>query len=118
MSVADQVVAHLRHDLTAAGVTLAHRLEVTDGVVVFSTADGAAFYEVDDDEPMPPQLAEIADNIQDDLGDQYNLVIWPPCPGHPHPAVVRRDPPDAPTWACPKTGTIIAEIGALPSTSA
>jgi hypothetical protein len=71
-------------------------------------------------EPVPEQIASVADQVQEwaveELCSVGRSTNWPPCPQHPatHPlaAVVRGD--DA-VWICPKTEVVVGQIGRLPA---
>lgn len=64
------------------------------------------------------RLAGLADQVQEweieSLAAARRPAVWPECPRHPnsHPLSAQvRD--DAAVWLCPKTGDLIAPIGAL-----
>jgi hypothetical protein len=69
---------------------------------------------------LAERVASVADQVQEwaieELRSLGRPTNWPQCPEHPesHPlaAVVTGD---RPTWACPKTGHVICEIGQLAS---
>lgn len=61
---------------------------------------------------LEPQVARIADNMQDDVIEQL-MTAWPPCSGHSHPASAQLRSNQA-VWVCPADGHVIARIGELP----
>jgi hypothetical protein len=68
-------------------------------------------YRVVDAEPLEPQLARLADRIQDDIVDEL-VRLWPRCPGHAHAATAELRAETA-VWVCPANGHVLARVGAL-----
>ena len=69
-------------------------------------------------EPVAEQVVSVADQVQEvaieALWTERLPVTWPQCPLHPetHPleAAVTEGPA---IWRCPRSGTVVAHIGAL-----
>ena len=127
MNVVDIIRGRLVHDLDAEGVRASVRFTERSAGADLVTEDGrpadvgldlgVGFGWVElglasDDDPEE-LVALVADHLQDDLA-QVELLHWPTCPGHPHPAVVRITDEGA-TWACPRTEAHLARIGDVPN---
>lgn len=127
--VADEVLRRLAHDLEAAlGSTgLELRIEPASSYLwapstwtppdheICLRIDGepAVRYGVVESKPLEPQLAQIADNMQDDVVEKL-VRVWPPCPGHAHPAAAKLRSGEA-VWVCPTKRNVLSRIGALPA---
>jgi hypothetical protein len=66
------------------------------------------------------QLVSVADQVQEFVHEAIlwyggRPVVWPECPQHPdsHPLAAIEDPAHGPSWACPRSGEVIAAIGGL-----
>jgi hypothetical protein len=58
-------------------------------------------------------LARVIDGLSDQIGEtkRYWGLAFPPCPGHPHPAVVaHNEDDDSVHLRCPKTQEMVGEI--------
>jgi hypothetical protein len=62
---------------------------------------------------MNDAIGFVAERVQDWVIDDIGRA-WPECPKHPHPADLG-NLGDRPTWACPRDGQFIAEVGKLGS---
>ena len=73
---------------------------------------------LDPDVSDAESAAHVADVVHDiavdELWGQGRDTAWPPCPEHPeaHPLVIAEGDP-APRWTCPRSGDVIAAVGAL-----
>ena len=69
--------------------------------------------------PLPERLADVADQLQEweveELAAAGRPATWPQCPQHPdsHPLAPQARGAQA-VWCCPRSGHVIAVIGALP----
>jgi hypothetical protein len=70
--------------------------------------------------PLPERLADVADQLQEweveELAAAGRPATWPQCPEHPdsHPLAPQARGEQA-VWSCPRSGQVIAIIGALPT---
>lgn len=71
-------------------------------------------------EPPAQRIASVADQVQEwaleELCSVGRPATWPECPQHPgsHPlSAAERE--GQPTWACPRSGRIVSQIGQLPA---
>lgn len=68
--------------------------------------------------PAPDRLSNLADQVQEwaveALWSAGAPAVWPHCPEHPnsHP-LTATVVAEAAVWACPKSGAVVARIGAL-----
>jgi hypothetical protein len=51
----------------------------------------------------------VVDDVQQELHDSFVDTSWPRCPAHPHHPLWY----SAPSWVCPKTGRVFAELGTV-----
>jgi hypothetical protein len=63
---------------------------------------------VPDDRPVAAAALQIVDALQDAVIEHYGGRALPPCPGHPHPAVLRPDG-DSVVWRCPRLDRPVAD---------
>ncbi|HEY6481075.1 MAG TPA: hypothetical protein VIZ00_13665 [Streptosporangiaceae bacterium] len=118
-------LAPVLHDLRTSGSVLPEvRDQQWDGIEGQATAylyspdgSGQGVF-VMTGEPLPQQIASVADQVQEwaveELCSVGRATNWPPCPQHPgsHPLSPVAQGSQA-VWTCPATGLAISEIGQL-----
>ena len=81
------------------------------------SGSGSGVFVVDGADPLA-QLVAVTDRMRDiaieALWSARHSVTWPECPEHPrsHPLEVNADGHRA-VWRCPRSGTVVAEVGTL-----
>jgi hypothetical protein len=125
----DQVFADLRRTTSLTPEVRDERypgwsgLDGREMAMVFSIdGTGTGVYVIIDD-PVPRQLAHVADQIQEwtieELWNQGRDATWPECPEHRNshpldPVVVD----NSAVWRCPVSLLVVADVGALTSPQA